>query len=586
MDPRAWLRSVRPDRQTLGRDAVAGIPSAIGSVPDGMASAVLVGVNPVYGLYASVAGPIGGGLTASTRLMVITTTTAAALAAGSALDPLRGSDRSDALFVLSLLAGAFMIAAGVLRLGRYTRFVSVSVMTGFLTGVATNIVCGQLADLLGADAGGPFALAKAWDVVTHPAQIDGTAAAVGLSALALIALLSRTRLSALASVVALAIPTVLTLGSSQVVRVDDVGEIPTGLPTPHLPDLSLLASLDLVIGAATVAVIVLVQGAGVAESAPNPDGSASNPDRDFMAQGVANVLSGVFRGQPVGASVGQTALSIAAGARSRWASILSGVWMIAILVLFSGIVGQVAMPTLAAVLIYAAITSLRVNRLETVWRTGLTSQVSLVTTFAATLLLPIAVAVGIGVALSLLLQLNREALDLRVVALQPDDAGRLVERPAPSALADRAVTVLDVYGSLQFAGARTLQTALPDPSGRDAPVVVLRLRGRTQLGATSSIVLTDYAARLDAAGGRLFLSGVDTDLMERMRRSGRIDPARIPMFAASPALGASSLEAFDAAQRWLRERAPASPGRDDARRAGRDQGDSENPEPHGPTRSA
>ena len=82
---RGWLASVLPERRSLGRDALAGVPGAIGSVPDGMASAVLVGVNPVYGLYASCTGPIAGGLTASTRLMVITTT-AAALAAGSALE--------------------------------------------------------------------------------------------------------------------------------------------------------------------------------------------------------------------------------------------------------------------------------------------------------------------------------------------------------------------------------------------------------------------------------------------------------------------------------------------------------------------
>ena len=73
---------------------MAGVPGAIASVPDGMASAVLVGVNPVYGLYASIAGPIGGGLVVSTRLMVVTTTTASALAAGSALSGFSGTQRS------------------------------------------------------------------------------------------------------------------------------------------------------------------------------------------------------------------------------------------------------------------------------------------------------------------------------------------------------------------------------------------------------------------------------------------------------------------------------------------------------------
>jgi len=549
-----WLRSVRPDRRTLGRDAIAGVPGAIGSVPDGMASALLVGVNPVYGLYASMAGPIGGGLASSTRLMVITTTTASALAAGSTLSSMDPADRSSALFLLAILAGAFMIAAGILKLGRFTRFVSVSVMTGFLTGVATNIIAGQLGDLLGVKATGSFALAKAWSVLSNPEAISAVSAVVGCSALVLIVLVSRTRLSPFASVVALLIPTAVTLGASGLLRVEDVGRIPTGIPLPHLPGVGLLGSLDLIAGAAAIAVIVLVQGAGVAESAPNPDGSLSNPDGDFVAQGVGNVAAGLFRGMPVGGSVGQTALNVASGARTRWASIMSGIWMLAILAVFSGVVGKVALPTLAAVLIYAAASSLRINRIDTVWRAGLASQISLLTTFAATLFLPIAAAVGIGVGLSLLLQLNREALDLRVVSLTRRADGRVVEHPAPNRLPSRAVTTLDIYGSLQFAGARTLQTALPDPSDSDTPAVVLRLRGRTTLGATSSIVVDDYAKRLESVGGRLFLSGVEPSLVEKIRRGKRIDVDRVPMFAATAAHGESSDLAFDAATEWLESR--------------------------------
>jgi sulfate permease, SulP family len=555
----AWLRSVRPSRRTLGRDALAGVPGAIGSVPDGMASAVLVGVNPVYGLYASFVGPIGGGLTSSTQLMVISTTTAAALAAGSTLGSLTGPARSHALFVLTLLAGGFMILAGIMRFGRFMRFVSVSVMTGFLSGVATNIVCGQLGGLLGVHATGSFALAKAWDVITHLGAVDAVPALVGLSALALIALLSRTRISSFASVVALVIPTLLSLGSSTVQRVEDAGSIPNGLPTPHLPELSLV-SPSLLVGAAAIALIVLVQGAGVADAAPNPDGSLSNPDRDFAAQGVGNIASGLFRGLAVGGSVGQTALNVAAGACSRWASIMSGVWMLAILALFSGVVGKVALPTLAAVLTYAAVSSVRLNRIDTIWRTGLGSQIPLVMTFAATLFLPIAAAVGVGVALSLVLQLNREALDLRVVRLERREDGRFVEEPAPKILSSRTVTILDIYGSLAFAGARTLQTVLPDPSSCDTPAVVLRLRGRTALGATSFIVIADYADRLAAVGGRLFLSGVSADLLEQMRGTHRIDADHVPTFAATAIIGESSEAAYDAAAEWLESRAATSTG--------------------------
>ena len=230
-----WLRSVRPEPGTLRSDAIAGVPGAVGSVPDGMASAVLVGVNPVYGLYASFAGPIAGGLTASTRLMVITTTTAAALAAGSAVSGFDADKRPAALFMLTVLAGAVMLAAGLLRLGRYTRFVSFSVMIGFLTGVAANIIFGQIPDLTGADATGDFALAKALNVVLHPSGIDLASLLTGAAAFALLIVLARTRVSAFSAVIALVIPTVATLSIESIARVEDAGKIPTGVPFPICP---------------------------------------------------------------------------------------------------------------------------------------------------------------------------------------------------------------------------------------------------------------------------------------------------------------------------------------------------------------
>jgi SulP family sulfate permease len=546
-----WLRSVGSDRRTIRQDAIAAVPGAIGSVPDGMASAVLVGVNPVYGLYASFAGPIGGGLTASTKLMVITTTTAAALAAGSTLGGVDPSKRAEALFLLTVVAGVAMIAAGILRLGRYTRFVSLSVMIGFLTGVAVNIVFGQLSDLTGASVEGDVAIEKAWDLVTHPGRIEVSSLAIGLAALAILVVLARTSISAFSSVVALLVPSVVAYFVGGVAVVEDVGEIPHGVPSPHLPELGLV-SFDLVTGALAIAVIVLVQGAGVSESAPNPDGSFADPNRDFVAQGVGNVAAGLFKGQPVGGSVGQTALNRAAGARTRWASILSGVWMLLILVAFSGIVGHVAMPTLAAILIFAAVGSIRTGEIVSLLRTGRVSQIALVTTFLATLLLPVTSAVGIGVALSLLLQLNREALDLSIVQLVRREDGQLAEQPAHAHLDDGSVTVLDVYGSLFYAGARTLQVRLPDPAGARSPVVVLRLRGRTTLGATAMSVIAGYGERLAAAGGRLYLSGVDPRVVADMHRAGRVradGPVRT--FEATEIVGESSRLAIEDAEAWL-----------------------------------
>ena len=559
---RAWFGQIRPEKGTVRQEAIAGIPGAIGSVPDGMAAAVLTGVNPVFGLYASFAGPVAGGLSASTRLMVITTTSAAALAAGSAVAIVPADERPAALFLLTLIAGGLMVVAGVLRLGRYTRFVSHSVMIGFLTGVAVNIVAGQIPDLVGAEAEGRFAIAKAFNVLTDPASINPASLAVGLGAIAILLLVGRTPLGSFAAIFALAVPTLaaILLDATSVAVVSDVGEIPQGLPLPVLPELSQI-NINVIVGAMAVAAIVLVQGSGVAESAPNRDGSRSNANQDFIAQGVGNIASSLFRGQPVGGSVGQTALNIAAGARTRWASIFSGLWMLLILVAFGGIVGQVAMPTLAAVLIVAAIGSLRTREVQTVWLTGLSSQIALGTTFLATLFLPVAAAVGIGVALSLLLQLNRGAMDLRVVELRKREDGRFEERPAPASLPDRSVTVLDVYGSLLYAGARTLEARLPNPGSATMPAVVLRVRGQTTLGATALSVLRTYAHRLEMLGGRLFVSGVDPKVSGLIRRTGRASEERpFEVVEATPIIGESTDAALDQATAWIAEQSSRPAG--------------------------
>jgi SulP family sulfate permease len=231
---RRWLADIAPERATLKQDLVAGVPGAISSVPVGMAAGVLAGVSPVYGLYASIFGPVGGGLTSSSKLMVITTTSAAALAAGSAVAAVPEDRRPEALFLLTLIAGGLMIVAAVLRLGRFTRFVPHSVMIGFLTGVAVNIVLGQLPDLVGSDVSGSPALAKAWNLLLDLGSIDLASLITGASAIAILVMLGRTRLGAYSSLVALAIPTaaVVAFGADSVQRVSDAGEIPQGLPLP------------------------------------------------------------------------------------------------------------------------------------------------------------------------------------------------------------------------------------------------------------------------------------------------------------------------------------------------------------------
>jgi sulfate permease, SulP family len=581
---RRWWQTIRPRRRALRADVLAGLPGALTTVPSGMACALLAGVNPVQGVYANLAGPVGD-LATGTAMMMVTTTAATALAAQSALQDVPPADRAGAISLLALLAGLVMVGAGLARVGRYARFVSYSVMSGFLAGVAVNIVASQLPTLVGAGADGSVPLARALDVAVHPSRFEGASVVVGLAAAALVAALRRTRLVALGAMAAVVLPSLAVGlgGVAGVATVDDVGHVGSGVPLPAVPHLGLLTP-DLVASAFAVALIGLLQGVGVSEAVPKDRRGRRDTDRDFVGQGVGNLASAVFRGTPVGASVSQSALMLAVGSRSRWAAVATAGWLAVGLLVLSGPLGSVAMPTLAAVLTVAAALSIRPDEVRTIWRTGRISQVAMATTFLATLLLGIPEAVGIGVALSLLLQLNREAMDLTVVRLTPgrdaDAAGGdvsddgtdeeraddgWIESPAPDRLPSHEVVVLDVYGSLLYAGARTLQARLPQVGGARSPVVVLRLRGRAWLGATALAVLADYADELGDAGGRLYLTGLRRPVVDQMRRSGELDldGPEVAAYEATPRVGASTTAAYEDAESWLVHRHPDASSPDD-----------------------
>jgi SulP family sulfate permease len=352
---------------------------------------------------------------------------------------------------------------------------------------------------------------------------------------------------------------VALLGWEGVARVVDVSPIPRGLPGLTLPDLSLLRA-ELLVSAFGIAVVIAVQGAGVSQSAENPDDSPINPSRDMVAQGAGNLLSGLWSGIPAGGSVGQTALNISVGARSRWSGILGGLWMLGILLLAPGLVGQVPMAVLAALMIVAGVSAIDFREARSIWNTGGAARLAIVTTFVATLVLTVPMAVTVGVLLTAVLFLASSASDVTVRALVPLDGGRFSEGEPPPRLPSNEVIVLNVYGSLFYAGARTLGEMLPSPAGSTRPVVVLRLRGRTHVGATLIETLDEYADDLAEVGGRLYLTGVSEDVGAQLRHAGKLDlEGVVHLVSAEAVLGASTAKALEHASAWLGSAQTAPP---------------------------
>jgi SulP family sulfate permease len=546
------------DRGRLGlgrpslRDLFAGFINAVVSVPDGLACGGLAGVNPVYGLYTSAFAPTAGGLLQSSQLMQIATTSASAIAAAQAIAPYSGAAREQALVLLVLLIGTFLALFGAFRAGRLIRFVSHAVMTGFLIGVAVVLILDQLAPLLGLHPGPGNKVVQAGELLAGLGGASLPTVAVGLATILIVVVLTRTLAARWSSIIALALPTIAVTawGTGAVATVADENVIPPGLPPLHLPDLR-LASFDLIFSAFAIAVIVAIQGAGVSQSLKNPDGRPISASRDMIAQGAANVAAGLFSGVPAGGSVGQTALNLTVGARSRWAAILHGAWMLVFLLLIGNVVGAVPMAALAALMILAGIAAIDWREARSIWDLGGPARWVIVVTFGATLVASIPAAVGAGVLLTVTFHLLSSAREVRIRALKYEGE-KAIEVDAPPVLASDAVTVLNVYGSLFFAGARTLADKLPSPAGTRSPAVILRLRGQESVGATLIEVLDEYADRLAKVGGRLYLSGIGKTADEQLRRSGKLAiETDVHLVLQEAELGASTAKAVALAGEWL-----------------------------------
>ena len=225
-----YARKRAPGPPSLRQDGIAGLNTAISSVPDGMASGLLTGVNPVYGLYACILGPIAGGLLTSTRLMVITTTSAMSLMAGQILSALPGK-REELLVILVVLIGAFQIVFGLLKFGRLTRFVSHSVMTGFLAGISVLLVLSQLPTATDYEPIGANRVTQTIDIVANITLLDPWSIAMTVLALLIAALMPQFGFRYTGTLFAIVVPSlIVVLADLDVKLVRDIGEIGGAFP--------------------------------------------------------------------------------------------------------------------------------------------------------------------------------------------------------------------------------------------------------------------------------------------------------------------------------------------------------------------
>jgi SulP family sulfate permease len=556
-------RNLKPERRHFAADLIAGLTFAVVNVPQSMAHALMATVNPVFGIYTlMVAVPVGAIFTSSV-FMNVSTTSALAVAVGPGLASVPGRQQVEALAVLVLLVGVIQLLAGLFRLGFLVRFVSNAVMTGFLNGVAVLIILGQLDELTGFNSMFSGSVARTLDLMLRFDQVNMQTTIIGVLTLVGILVLLATPLRKFAFVIAIsaatillalltlpALPTAANLDAVQ--TVGQVSTIPRSLPKPELPQLSLIFSM--VLPAFSVAVIGLIQGAGVSQGVPNPNGKYPDVSRDFLGQGIANIATSFVGGIPAGGSVSGTGLLMSAGSKSRWANIFAGLVVAVIVLLGAPVVEHVPMPSLAALVIVVGFQGLRVQQAVTIWNTGRVPATIMILTFAATLFIPLQYAVLLGMGISILLHVLRQANKVVVVqwVLQPE--GFPVEQPPPRELPSHQPIILYVYGSLFFAGAKSLEEMLPEVSNTTHAVVILGLRGQGEFGSTLVTVFQRYAASLQARDSKLMLVGVDASMRDQLAKTGVLTLiGEENVFLATPQLGFAMNQAVAAATAWLHQ---------------------------------
>lgn len=557
-----WLRRLTPqdyNRQTLIDDLIAGATGAVAGAPQAMGFAVIAGISPIYGLYTSIVSTIVASLFTSSRLMTVAATNALALVVGTTLLRFDEAQQLDRLFMLTFLIGVIQLGFGLLKLGDLTRFVSNAVMTGFITGAGLLIMLGQVSHLTGYEyqTGSRAALPRFWDWLSHLDYSDGRTALIGVISVIALFILHQTRVKNISTLIVILIAStfVAVTGWHTVGIVSDISPVPGALPSPVMPHFNYAP--DLIVAALAIAVLGSVQSAAITASFADHEAKDDTPpdvNRDFVAQGLANMAGGFFQNMASGGSLSRTAVNVNSGGRTRLANIYAAVFIALMVLVLAPFIERVVMAALAAHLIVAATSVIRPRMIWIVWNVNVTARITLIGTFASTLLLPLEYSIYIGVGLSLALYIYTSSRNIHVVRLVLTDDQRFKEADLPDELPSAEPVILSVSGNLYFAAVTHLQQKIPSPGTANRPVVILRLRDNQYLGSTGIRFLEVYDRQLRARDGKLILAGVSQKVRHELERTDHLQYfGENGVFLAGDVLFDATEHALEYAEQWLAE---------------------------------
>ena len=504
------------------QDVIAGLTVGLVALPLAMAFGIASGVTPQAGLYtAVVAGFLISAFGGSRTQIGGPTGAFVVIVAG-----IVARFGMDGLAMVTLMAGAILVAMGLTGLGAAVKFIPRMVVVGFTNGIAILIASTQIKDFFGLHTGpvpSEF-LPRIKLLIAHAATLNFSALGLGLATLAIILILPRFTRRVPASIIALLVCTgvavvfklpVETIGTK-------FGGIPTGFPHFALPTLHGDHILPLLPSAFTVAMLAALESMLSAVVADGMTGDRHNSNVELVAQGIANICSPLFGGIPATGAIARTATNIRAGARSPIAGIVHAFTLLAILLVAAPMASYIPLATLADVLFVVAYNMGEWHEIGGILRLDATAISVWLVTFALTVFADLTVAVAVGLGLAALLYIRRIAETTTVVPV--DDA--YIRDGLPHNLQGQIipsyVSLLRIHGPFLFG---TTEKLFEATSNLDEfkPVVILRLRNMTAIDATGIHAVESFAKRLRASGRTLLLCGAMQQPSKLLRQTRFLD---------------------------------------------------------------
>jgi len=379
---------------------LAGIVVALALIPEAIGFSIIAGVDPRVGLYASVVIAIVISFAGGRPAMISAATAATAVLFGT----LVREHGLQYLLAATILAGIIQIVAGWLRIGTIMRFVSRSVMTGFVNALAILIFMAQLPELIGVT----------WETYLL--------IAVGL---AIIYLFPRLTTAVPSPLVCILVLTCFALALGIDIRsVADLGELPDALPILLFPDVPLnLETLLIILPISTaVAAVGLLESLLTASIVDQMTDTSSDKNRESIGQGIANIASGLFGGMAGCAMIGQSVINVKSGGRTRLSTFIAGCFLLFLLMVLGDLVGLIPMPALVAIMIMVSIGTFSWSSLNDLrHQPRRSSLVMLATVITVVATHNLALGVGVGVLLSGIFFAWKVAQIFRVTSMLSDD---------------------------------------------------------------------------------------------------------------------------------------------------------------------